>query len=91
MNHPSIHKTLRSQVIGIFAQYHDSDIDDTTEIIECITLNDNRYVGRRFHYENLIANWSHEQQAITLFVAGEETATMPAVRCGVVAQKPIAA
>ena len=90
MNHPSIHKTLRSQILDIFAEYHDSDIDDTTPIIEYIAMDDSRYVGRRFHHENLIAVWSHEQQTITLFVDGEETATMPAA-CSAVVQKQIAA
>jgi hypothetical protein len=78
MNHPSIHKTMRSQVLDIFTEYHDSDIDATTPIIECIALSDSRYIGRRYHYENLIAVWSHEQQSITLFVDEKETATMPA-------------
>ena len=90
MNHPSIHKTLRSQILDIFAEYQDSDIDDTTQIIEYIALDDSRYVGRRFHHENLIAVWSHEQQTITLFVDGEETATMPAA-CSAVVKKQIAA
>ena len=90
MNHPSIHKTLRSQILDIFAKYQDSDIDGTTQIIEYIALDDSRYVGRRFHHENLIAVWSHKQQTITLFVDGEETATMPAA-CSAVVQKQIAA
>jgi hypothetical protein len=77
MNYLSIHKTLRSQILDIFAEYHDSDIDDTTPITECIAIDDSRYVGRRFQHENLIAVWSHEQQTITLFVDGEETATTP--------------
>jgi hypothetical protein len=77
MNYLSIHKTLRSQILDIFAEYHDSDIDDTTQITECIAIDDSRYVGRRFQHENLIAVWSHEQQTITLFVDGEETATTP--------------
>ena len=93
MNHPSIHKTLRSQILDIFAEYHDSDsdIDDTTPIIEYIAMDDSRYVGRRFHHENLIAVWSHEQQTITLFVDGEERATMPVSLSRVVTQKQIAA
>ena len=78
MNHPSIHKTMRSQVLDIFTEYHDSDIDATTPIIERIAMSDSRYIGRRYHYENLIAVWSHEQQSITLFVDEKETATMPA-------------
>ncbi len=41
-------------------------------------MSDSRYIGRRYHYENLIAVWSHEQQSITLFVDEKETATMPA-------------
>ena len=90
MNHPTIHKTLRSQILDIFAEYHDSVIDDTTQITECIAMDDSRYVGRRFQHENLIAVWSHEQQTITLFVDGEETATMPAA-CSAVVQKQIAA
>jgi hypothetical protein len=78
MNHPSIHKTMRSQVLDIFAEYHDSDIDAKTPIIECVAMSDSRYIGRRYHYENLLAVWSHEQQAITLFVDEKETVTMPA-------------
>tara|TARA_B110000467_G_scaffold160977_1_gene181231 strand:- start:1034 stop:1312 length:279 start_codon:yes stop_codon:yes gene_type:complete len=77
MNHPSIHKTLRSQILDVFSEYQDDDIDDTTQIKECIAMDDSRYVGRRFQHENLIAIWSYEQQTITLFVDGEETATMP--------------
>ena len=91
MNHPTIHKTLRSQILDIFAEYHDSVIDDTTQITECIAMDDSRYVGRRFQHENLIAVWSHEQQTITLFVDGEERATMPASPSRVVTQKQIAA
>jgi len=89
MNHSSIHKTLRSQILDIFAEYQ--DIDDSTPIIECIAMDDSRYIGRRFHHENLIAVWSHEQQSITLFVDGEETATIPASPSNAVAQKQIAA
>jgi hypothetical protein len=91
MNHPTIHKTLRSQILDIFAEYHDSVIDDTTQITECIAMDDSRYVGRRFQHENLIAVWSHEQQTITLFVDGEERATMPVSLSRVVTQKQIAA
>jgi len=91
MNHPAIHKTLRSQILDIFAEYQDSDIDDTTQIIECIAMDDSRYVGRRFHHENLIAVWAHQQQTITLFVDGEETATIPASPNSAVTQKQIAA
>jgi len=91
MNPSSIHKTLRSQILDIFAGYQDSDIDDSTPIIECIAMDDSRYIGRRFHHENLIAVWSHEQQSITLFVDGEETVTMPASPSNAVAQKQIAA
>ena len=91
MNHPTIHKTLRSQILDIFAEYQDSDIGDTTQLIEYIALDDSRYVGRRFQHENLIAVWSHEQQTITLFVDGEERATMPVSLSRVVTQKQIAA
>ena len=54
-------------------------------------MDDSRYVGRRFHHENLTAVWSHEQQTITLFVDGEETATMPASSNNAIVQKQIAA
>jgi len=91
MNHPAIHKTLRSQILDIFAEYQDSDIGDTTQLIEYIALDDSRYIGRRFHQQNLLAVWSHEQQTITLFVDGEETATMPAEACSTVVEKQIAA
>ncbi|MBT4692770.1 MAG: hypothetical protein HOA14_14445 [Planctomycetaceae bacterium] len=91
MHHPTIHKTLRSRILDLFAEFHDSDIDDTTPIIECIALDDSRYIGRRFHYENLIAVCSHEQQTITLFVDKEETVTMPVAPNSDVAQKQIAA
>ena len=91
MNHPAIHKTLRSQILDIFAEYQDSDIGDTTQLIEYIALDDSRYIGRRFHQENLIAVWSHEQQTITLFVDGKETATMPAAACSAIVEKQIAA
>ena len=91
MNHFSNHKTLRLQILDIFSEYHDSDIDDTNPIIECIAMDDSRYVGRGFQYENLIAVWSHEQQTITLFVDGEETATVPASSNNAVVQKQIAA
>jgi hypothetical protein len=91
MNHPSTHNALRAQILDIFAEYQDSDIDATTPIIECIALDDSRYVGRRFHHENLIAIWSHEQQTITLFVDDEETVTIPAAPSFAVAQKQIAA
>lgn len=69
---------MRSQVLDIFAEYHDSDFDATTPIIECVAMSDSRYIGRRYRYENLLAVWSHEQQAITLFVDEKETVTMPA-------------
>ncbi len=87
MNHPSIHKTMRSQVLDIFAEYHNNDIDDSTSIVECIAMSDSRYIGRRYHYENLSAVWSHEKQLITLFVDDKETATMPAMPSKALATK----
>ena len=87
MNHPTIHKTLRSQILDIFSEYQDSAIDDTTPIIEYIAMSDSRYVGRRYHYENLLAIWSHEQQSITLFVDEKETATIPAAPSNAVTPK----
>lgn len=69
---------MRSQVLDIFAEYHDSDIDATTPITECVAMSDSRYIGRRYHYKNLLAVWSHERQAVTLFVDEKETVTMPA-------------
>ena len=41
-------------------------------------MSDSRYIGRRYHYKNLLAVWSHERQAVTLFVDEKETVTMPA-------------